>query len=98
MGNTALAKECLTKAVDDYEATLRIQGAAFDQRAVHDRAELLWGLAEGWRRLGDETRAKEYFERLVEQCSSSPLAPIAKRRLAGDVEAPRPSCKGGCHS
>jgi tetratricopeptide (TPR) repeat protein len=91
---TALRK----KAVEDYEAVLRIQGPSFDRRPLHDRTELLWGLADGWSRLGDDTRARQYFGRLVEQCSPSPVADVARKRLEGDTETARPSCKDGCHS
>lgn len=94
---TPLAHECLEKAVGDYEATLRIQGAAFDARPLHDRSELLWGLAEGWQRLGDATRARGYYTRIVQQCAPSPIAAAAQKRLDGDARAERPSCKDGCH-
>jgi hypothetical protein len=94
---TPLAHECLEKAVGDYEATLRIQGAAFDARPLHDRSELLWGLADGWQHLGDSARARTYYARLVQQCSPSPIAAAAQKRLDGDATAGRPSCKDGCH-
>jgi tetratricopeptide (TPR) repeat protein len=93
-----LATELRKKAVDDFEATLRIQGAAFDRRPLHDRSELLWGLADGWSRLGDSARAETYYRRLVDQCSPSAVADVARKRLAGDTETPRPSCADGCHS
>jgi hypothetical protein len=94
---TPLAHESLEKAVGDYEATLRIQGAAFDARPLHDRSELLWGLADGWQHLGDSARARTYYARLVQQCSPSPIAAAAQKRLDGDAAAARPSCKDGCH-
>jgi len=65
------ARRLLQKGVGDYEAVLKIQAASFGQLSMHSRGELLFGLAEGWYRLGDQAKARSYFDRLVAEAAGS---------------------------
>ncbi|MGH9936135.1 MAG: hypothetical protein ACREAM_07815, partial [Blastocatellia bacterium] len=57
-------KQLLERGVSDYEKTLALQTAYFAQLSTHARAELLFGLAAGYAKLGNAEKARHYFERL----------------------------------
>ena len=86
--------------VGDYEKTLSIQTAAgsFATLGDHPRGELLFGLAEGYSRLGNASKARRYFDRLIAEASTSGHAPDAKEWLATGI-LPKTTGLGcvGCH-
>ena len=49
----------------DYEKVYQIQSPYFDRLGGHPRGELLFGLAHGYERLGDDARARQYYEKLA---------------------------------
>lgn len=88
----------LEKGVGDYEKVLDLQKPYFARLSGHARGELLFGLAEGWARLGDSEKARAYFQRIVRECKDSGRQPQAaawleKGTLAGTDAM---SCTG-CH-
>ena len=96
----ALAKALLTKAVDDYEKALEVQKPFFHRLSVHSRGELLFGLAEGYHRLGEMRQTQHYFQRIVKECEGSGYAKKArawleKKALPNNHSAL--SCSG-CHA
>ena len=58
-------KELLRMGLADYEHAYQLQSARFDQLSGHARGELLFGLAEGYQRLGDAAQARHWFEKLA---------------------------------
>ncbi len=87
----------LDKALGDYEKVLSLQKDEFDQLTVHARSQLLYGLADGWHRRGDKTRARGYYERLGRVAGDSAYGKRARAYLAGDTK-PRQMACGGCHA
>ena len=87
----------LDKALSDYEKVLALQKDEFDQLSVHARSQLLYGLADGWHRRGDKTRARGYYERLGQVAGDSAYGKRARAYLAGDTR-PRQMACGGCHA
>ena len=59
-----MALPLVEKAVSDYEKTYELQADHFDQLGTHARGELLIGLADGYNRLGDQEKAKTWFDRI----------------------------------
>jgi len=59
-----IGKPLIEDAVGDYQRTYEIQKDHFALLGTHPRGELLFGLAEGYGRLGDETKARQYFEQI----------------------------------
>ena len=53
------------KGVTDFERVLEIQSPLFQKLRTHPRGELLFGLVNGWYRLGNEGKASTYYERVV---------------------------------
>jgi tetratricopeptide (TPR) repeat protein len=58
-------KELLRMGLADYEHVYQIQAPRFDKLPGHARGELLFGLAEGYTRLGDLGQARQWFEKLA---------------------------------
>lgn len=95
----AAGRALLEKGVGDYEKVLELQKPYFARLSSHARAELLFGLAQGWARLGDTVKARVYFQRIVNECKDSGRQPQAaawleKGTLAGTDAM---SCTG-CHA
>ena len=81
-------KEALLKdAMADYEKVYEIQKPYFDKLGTHPRGELLFGLAEGWRRLGDEKKARGYLEQIVQTCKATPYEAEAREWLQKEPAA-----------
>jgi len=77
----AMAKPLLESAVADYEHVLQLQSSYFNTLGDHPKGELLFGLAEGYSRLGQLEKARIYFERLVKDAPTSGQTPKAKQWL-----------------
>ena len=93
-----MARPLLQSAVANYEHVLEIQQATWSKLGDHPRGELLFGLAEGSARLGDQQKARMYFERLVADAPTSGQAPRAKAWMETGA-VPKANGLGcvGCH-
>lgn len=93
-----IGRPLLESAVRSYERVLEIQAPIFSTMGDHPKGELLFGLAEGSARLGDQAKARAYFERLISDAPGSGQAPKAKVWMeTGEVpKSNGPSCVG-CH-
>ncbi len=93
-----MAKQWVTTAVADYERVREMQKDTFANLGEHARGELLQGLANGYRILGDEAKASGYFERIQKEM---PGTPYAKRAAiwfeTKSLTAAQSSCIG-CHT
>lgn len=92
------ARPLLEKAMADYEMVLKVQEPILATLDDHSKSELLFALADGWSRLGDLTRARHYFERLIVAAPDGGRAAEARARLAagGAPNGPAQRCVG-CH-
>ena len=95
-----VAKPLLESALADYEHTLELQSASgtFAMLGDHPKGELLFGLAEGYSRLGQADKARTYFERLVKDAPNSGQTPKAREWLSSGTLPPSMGlgCVG-CH-
>ena len=93
-----ISRPLIETAVGDYERVLQLQSSYFSTLGDHPKGELLFGLAEGYSRLGQLDKARMYFERLTTDAPTSGQAPKAKQWLA---DGSLPPAKGlscvGCH-
>jgi len=92
----------LKTGVADYEKVLRLQKAHFTDLPLNARGELLFGLADGWHRLQNTSRARQYFQRVVDECAGSAYAEQAKVWLEYKdpntlPDSPATSACIGCH-
>jgi tetratricopeptide (TPR) repeat protein len=95
-----VGRPLIEKAIGDYEKTLEIQTASgvFTTLGDHPKGELLFGLAEGYSRLGQPEKARVYFERLTQDAPNSGQTPKAREWLATGTLPPATGlgCVG-CH-
>jgi tetratricopeptide (TPR) repeat protein len=89
----------LESAVHNYEHVLDTQAPYWDKLGDHAKGELLFGLAEGYHRLGQHDKARTYFERLIHDAPQSGQAPKAREWMAsGKVPTTDRSTNcTGCH-
>ena len=94
----AAARPLLQSAIANYERALDVQAPIFATLGDHAKGELLFGLAEGWSRLGDGDKARRYFERLIADAPTSGQTTKAREWIATGVV---PNTSGascvGCH-
>jgi tetratricopeptide (TPR) repeat protein len=77
----ALAKPLLETGVADYEKAMDLEKDYLPTASVHSRGELIGGLADGYRRLGNTEKSRELLQRLVRELPGSPYEKQAKRWL-----------------
>ncbi|MBI4475100.1 MAG: hypothetical protein HY646_20705 [Acidobacteria bacterium] len=92
-------KPILETGVGDYEKVLKIQEPTMAKMSTHSKGELLIGLADGWSRLGNTEKARQYFERIVTELKGSPYETKARAWLENkpDVKNPEFFNCTGCH-
>jgi len=93
-----MARPLILKAVADYEHTLDLQADYWSTLDTHSRGELLFGIAEGSSRAGDEAKAKSYFERIQKELPETVYAKRAAMWLGTKfLPASQTGCVG-CHT
>jgi tetratricopeptide (TPR) repeat protein len=93
-----MGRPMLESAVQSYERVLEIQAPIFNTLGDHAKGELLFGLAEGWNRLGDKDKARKYFERLIADAPTSGQTPKGREWMAtGIVPKSNGASCVGCH-
>jgi tetratricopeptide (TPR) repeat protein len=94
----SISKPILELAVDDYEKVLQLEKSSFDTLPTHSKGELLGGLADGYRRLGNYEKSSQYLERMVKEMPGTEYQTQAKRWL---VDLPKVDKQDrfciGCH-
>lgn len=93
-----VATPLLSSALSNYERVLVLQGERFSGLGDHPKGELLFGLAEGYARLGNQVKAQEYFSRIVADAPGSGQAPRARQWLeTGSLPPLNGMTCVGCH-
>ena len=94
----SMAMPLIKEGVADYERAYQVQKPIFRTLATHSRGELLFGIAEGYSRLGDQEKAKAYFEQIRTDLPDSQYAKRAALWLeTKSLPANQTRCIG-CHS
>jgi tetratricopeptide (TPR) repeat protein len=93
----AQAEPLLRLALEDYQRVLELQATIFSSLGGHAKGELLFGLADGYARLGDQQKARQYFQRMTEESTPSPRRDYAAAWLSDAAPKAVPTC-GPCHS
>jgi tetratricopeptide (TPR) repeat protein len=93
-----MAKALIEKAISDYEKAYEIQGPHLDQMPSHPRGELLIGLADGYSRLGDQEKARGFFEQIQSSLKGTPYEKSANLWMeTKSLPAAQAGCLG-CHT
>ena len=93
----AQGRPLIRKALADYEHVYELQKAYFDTLSGHMRGELLFGLADGYRRDEQPDKARVYFEKLVAVGPASGHLEQAQLALKGEPYVVRGVGCTGCH-
>lgn len=96
--NQSMAVPLIKDGVADYERVYQIQKPIFQTLATHSRGELLFGIAEGYSRLGDQEKARVYFEQIRTDLADSPYAKRAAMWLETKTLPANQTRCIGCHS
>jgi hypothetical protein len=98
---TAMAGPLTQLAVEDFGKVLEVREKeqTLPQRSLHQRGELLTGLADGWSRLGDRDKARGYFERITRELKGTTYEQKAQAWLDDrpDAKAAEYFACSGCH-
>ena len=97
-----VSRHLIQTGVGDYEKALLLQQPHFDKLSRHARGELLFGLADGWFRLGDMEKSRGYLQRITNACPDSVYSRRAEDWLAAkDAAALKAKSRAltcvGCH-
>jgi len=76
-------RQLLESAASDYEQVLARQQPRFANLAMHNRGELLFGLASAWSMLGDQAKTRSYLNRITVDCRGSSYEQEARTYLPG---------------
>jgi alpha-beta hydrolase superfamily lysophospholipase len=92
----ALADRMTTTAIGDFDFIVAREQARWGELAIHNRGELLGGLAQSWLQLGDAGKAAPYLDRMITELPNTPYAKAAAERHADPTSKAALTCLG-CH-
>jgi tetratricopeptide (TPR) repeat protein len=98
ISNEAVARPLIEKRLSDYTRTLELQKNTFDELGVHPRGELLFGIADAHRRLGQQDQARAVFQRISTELSGTAYQKRADVWLATGTLTPQQATCAGCHT
>jgi tetratricopeptide (TPR) repeat protein len=90
-----MAKPLIEKGVSDFEKAYEIQSPALDQLGRHPKGELLLGLADGYGRLGNEEKAREFYTLILKEMPGTAYSKKADNWM--DTKTSQTACLG-CHT
>ncbi|MBI4752491.1 MAG: hypothetical protein HY774_28705 [Acidobacteria bacterium] len=76
------AQECLAKGLVDFEMIVNKLGSSINAAPIEWRGHVLVGLASGWKRSGNEAKAKTYAQQAVALCPGTKYETQARELLA----------------
>jgi hypothetical protein len=94
----AAGRPLLERGLSDYEHILQMQSVYFDTLGQLPRGELLFGLAEGWSRAGDEAKATHFFTRVTKELPKTEYARRAEKWLQTKTLTQAETGCVGCHT
>lgn len=92
------AHPLIEKGLTDYEKAYSVQGPDLSHLGTHKSGELMIGLADGYARLGQQDKARQWFERIRKELPGTPYATSAATWLETKTLAPRQAGCLSCHT
>jgi hypothetical protein len=92
------AHPLIEKGLTDYEKAYSVQGPDLSRLGTHKSGELMIGLADGYARLGQQEKARQWFERIQKELPGTPYATSAATWLETKTLAPRQAGCLSCHN
>ena len=91
-------EQLIQTAMDDYRRIYDVQKEQIDKLSAHSRGELLSGIASGYRQLGQEAKAREWYQRVADEMKGTPYGARAQKYLDKGTLTPMESVCLGCHT
>src|ERR1700723_1078160 len=88
----------IDKGLSDYEKAYSVQGPDLSHLGTHKSGELMIGMADAYARLGEEDKAKQWFERIQKELPGTPYANSAATWLETKTLEPRQAGCLSCHT
>jgi tetratricopeptide (TPR) repeat protein len=92
------AHPLIEKGLSDYEKAYSVQGPDLKHLGTHKSGELMIGMADAYARLGEEDKARQWFERIEKELPGTPYANSAATWLETKTLAPREAGCLSCHT
>jgi hypothetical protein len=92
-----IAKSLIEKGLSDYLATYEMQKGDLDAIGEHPKGELLFGIADAHRRLGNNDSASEFFAMIVKAMPGTNYAKRADLWMTTKTLTPAQVRCVGCH-
>jgi tetratricopeptide (TPR) repeat protein len=92
------AHPLIEKGLSDYEKAYSIQGPDLSHLGTHKSGELMIGMADAYARLGQQEKARQWFERIQKDLPGTPYANSAATWLETKTLTPRQAGCLGCHT
>jgi hypothetical protein len=93
-----IAKPLIEKGLSDYARCYELQKAEMDRMGEHPKGELLFGIADAHRRLGNDAKAEEFFQMIAKAMPGSNYAKRADIWLTTKTLKPAQVRCAGCHT
>jgi tetratricopeptide (TPR) repeat protein len=88
----------IEKGLSDFEKAYSVQGPDLSKLGTHPRGELMIGLADGYSRLGDQEKARAWFERIQQELKGTPYEKSANIWVETKSLAPAEAGCLSCHT
>lgn len=92
-----VARPLIEKGLSDYARCYELQKSGLDTMGEHPKGELLFGIADAHRRLGNNAAAEEYFQLVVKTMPGTGYARRANVWLTTRTLTPAQVRCAGCH-
>jgi len=92
------AHPLIEKGLSDYEKAYSVQGPDLSHLGTHKSGELMIGMADAYARLGQEDKARQWFERIQKDLPATPYAKSAATWLETRTLEPRQAGCLSCHT
>jgi tetratricopeptide (TPR) repeat protein len=92
------AHPLIEKGLSDYEKAYSVQGPDLKHLGTHKSGELMIGMADAYARLGEEDKARQWFDRIEKELPGTPYANSVATWLETKTLAPREAGCLSCHT
>jgi tetratricopeptide (TPR) repeat protein len=92
------AHPLIERGLTDYEKAYSVQGPDLNRLGTHKSGELMIGMADAYARLGQEDKARQWFERIQKELPGTPYANSAATWLETKILEPRQAGCLSCHT
>jgi len=96
--NLDVERPLIEKGISDYEKAYSVQGPGLSHLGTHKSGELMLGLADGYSRLGDQGKARAWFERIQKELPGTSYEKSAAAWLENGTLPPAQAGCLSCHT